>query len=116
MLSAELIIKVYCYLHGEIALEDFERWLVPRLPLLLSLPSSLMSDLVATIELGLAEMSSGALSEEAFRGELKEFMDKNTSLTMFAYPALEVTSTSATYDLIRPSLTLDEFSVRVEVR
>lgn len=116
MLSAELVIKVYSYLRGETTLENFEGWLVPRLPLLLSLPRSLISDLVATIELGLAEMSSGALSEETFQGKLKKFMDRNASITVFTDPSLEITLTSATYNLIHSALTSDEINVQVEVR
>lgn len=115
-MSSELIIKVYSYLRGGITLKSLEEWLVPRLPLLLSLPRSLISDLVATIELGLAEMSSGALSEEAFRRELEEFMNKSISFTMFADPPSEVTSTSAAYNLIHSVLTSGEINVQVEVR
>lgn len=68
----ELLSQIYRYLDEKIALEELEDWLVPRLPALLHSPDADVTELVGTVELGLAEMSIGARSEEEFRALLRE--------------------------------------------
>ncbi len=72
MITSKLIEKINLYIDSEISLQDFEDWYLNQLPLLLVSPSSDMTDLVATIELGLAEIGSGILSEDNFRRSLHD--------------------------------------------
>lgn len=64
------------YLEGSISLADMEDWLVPRLPILFHLPpmEPEATDLAADIEVGLAELSSGELSEGEFRNILRNLI------------------------------------------
>ena len=112
MSSSEFINMVYSYLDQEITVEDLEDWLIPQLPFLLSLPKSSLFDLVATIELGLAEMNSGALSEEAFRDMLKDSISKS-GVTQFEYTTSAITSVSASYNLVHSVFSSDEISAQL---
>lgn len=71
MLS-ELLSQIELYLDQRITLEQLEDWLAPRSPGLLLSPDSDVGELVGTVELGLAEMSIGAISEEEFRALLRD--------------------------------------------
>lgn len=58
------------YLDGQIELGQLEEWLVPLAPLYASDPTTDDADFVATIELGLAEISDGIIAEGEFRKSL----------------------------------------------
>lgn len=68
MISSELYTKVVEVIDNQIDIKQLEEWLVPRLPTFLSDPDS--ADVVAAIELGLAEMSDGIRTRE----ELSELL------------------------------------------
>lgn len=70
--ASDIFKKVSDYLNGHITLEKLEDWLAPNLGLFLSLPPNNASELAATIELGLAEISKGHRTEEEFRTLLRE--------------------------------------------
>lgn len=70
MISLDLRNKIIEYIDKKITLEQLEDWIVPREANLLRLPDSNDADLIATVELGLAEISNGNWSEEKFRREL----------------------------------------------
>lgn len=63
----ELVVK---YLDGEISLEQLEDLYVPRLSDLMMDPN--MSGLLASLELGLAEMDAGFRSEQELRALLED--------------------------------------------
>ena len=67
MLSYELRKVIYEFIQSNITVQQLEEWLVPRLPTLIKKHDSSDADVVATIELGLAEMSDGVRTEEDFR-------------------------------------------------
>jgi len=95
MYFLQFIEKVYSYLEQRTSLEDLEDWLIPRLPLFFSLPKSSMTELVSTVELGLAEMSSRALSEEEFRGQIRDYLHAHPPTTFQYLEAHQTTSTAA---------------------
>lgn len=76
MLDSELLNIVDRYLERAISLEELEDWLVPRLPALFKMPYSAVSDLVAEIEAGLAELSDATRTEEEFCNLLKNYIQK----------------------------------------
>lgn len=102
MLSHELVEKVYDYLDEKVGLGELEEWLVPRLPVFLSnFGLTAEADLVATLEHGLAEISSNVLTEDAFRQEIKDYLHAR-DLTVFSnYPETQsITRTEASYEAI----------------
>lgn len=75
MAEYEFFEKINQYIDGDISLEQLEDWYVPRLPTLIDDEDSAESNLVASLELGLAELSSGVQSEN----ELKEYLSEALS-------------------------------------
>lgn len=69
---SDLVEKIHAYLDSQISLQDLTEYLAPQLPRLFSLPEPPESYLAATVELGLAEMGSGAISEDQFRSDLHD--------------------------------------------
>ena len=67
MLSYEFKDVIFEFIQSNITVQQLEEWLVPRLPTLIKEQDSSDADVVATIELGLAEMSDGIRTEEDFR-------------------------------------------------
>lgn len=77
MLTSELLDMLDRYLQGTISLDELEDWLVPRLPIFFGpMEHSSATDLVAGIELGLAEMSEGMRTEEEFRESVRQELQK----------------------------------------
>lgn len=96
MITSKLIEKINLYIDCEISLQDFEDWYLNQLPLLLALPPSDLTDLVAAIELGLAEIGSGILSEDNFRHSLR---DAILNLTIWLnYPDIQMPTSTGTQD------------------
>jgi hypothetical protein len=71
------------YLRGEIALEQFEDWLVQRSWNMHRDSEPAAQKLVAAIELRLAEHSSGHLDEPSLRSELVPLVSRTTSEISF---------------------------------
>jgi hypothetical protein len=86
MLSYELEEKVLQYVNYEISLEQLEDWLVPRLPAFLVFSDSSDSDVVAAIELSLAEISDGIRTEDELRDLLFDVLRKDPT-TWLLYPS-----------------------------
>ena len=82
MLTSELFDIVDQYLERVISLQELEEWLVPRLPFFFKLPYSGVEELVATIEVGLADISDGTISEEEFRQSLRDSIDRQAVYTV----------------------------------
>lgn len=78
MVTSELLRKIHLYLDDQISIKEFEDWYIPQLPLLLAFPPSRITDLITTIELGLAEMGSGIQSEDSFRHLLRDSLQNIT--------------------------------------
>ena len=68
--SSELYEQVVMFIHGDISVRDLEDWYVPRLPYYLRSPSPGDDDLIATIELALAERTAGILDDEGVKRQL----------------------------------------------
>jgi len=79
MLSPELKEQVVRFVHGGIAAEELEEWLVSREPAYLAQPDSADADMVAAIHLGLAEWSDGIRTMEQFRSLLLEALPKGSA-------------------------------------
>lgn len=77
MLSWELYDKAYLYLESEIPLSDLENWYVPKLPILMRDPKSSDASVIATIELGLAEMDNNILSENQLKDRLRNTLENH---------------------------------------
>ena len=75
--APELYKLVQAYISGEVSRAELESWLVPHLQELLD-PRSTAQDLVAEIEIGLAEYSHDDISEEELKRGLAEFLTKNS--------------------------------------
>lgn len=100
MLTSMLIEKTQDYLEKKISLKDFEKWFVPLLPLIFSLPKSFVTDLANTIELGLAEMSDGILSEEQFRATILDFLSIHQINTYGFYPEIPLLNSTTSSKVI----------------
>lgn len=74
MVTSELYDIVDKYLQKNITVAELEDWIVARFQLFFSLPLSPESEFVAGIELGLAEMSNSARTEEEFRSMLRKLL------------------------------------------
>ncbi|MFV2045159.1 MAG: hypothetical protein ACC700_18235 [Anaerolineales bacterium] len=79
MLSKSLRDMLILFIDSEISTEDLERWVVPRLPELIRSPESPNSDVVAAIELGLVELSTGEVTEDQFRSIMQAVLQEHPS-------------------------------------
>jgi hypothetical protein len=105
MLSYELEKMVLQYINCEITIEQLEDWLVPRLPVFLRLPHSSDSDVVAAIELGLAEMSDEIRNEAEFREFLSDVLREHSTTRVICPPEqLYSTATSSNNKVMSPIL------------
>jgi hypothetical protein len=67
----DIVNQISRYLNNEIQVGELEDWVVRNLPGLLKYPGSTAFDLAGTVELGLAELSIGEISEADFKSMLK---------------------------------------------
>ncbi len=105
MLSSELRDIVQEYIESKISLEQLEDRIVPHEPFFLKDPASPDADLIATIELFLAEISDNVATEEEFRNALRVALKKDSSvLTRFTFPPGSATETITT---VSPNLTTE---------
>ena len=104
MISLELRDKVYQFVEGEISATQIEEWVVPRLRLFLESVESADADVVAAIELGLAEMSDGIRTEVQFRDLMKQVLREHAAASVFlrAHPRDDTTSANRTSELVAP--------------
>src|SRR3972149_5242112 len=86
MLSSDLRDKVLQFVESSINMGQLEEWLVPRLSFFLRTPDTVDADVVAAIELGLAEVSSGIKTKDEFRDYLKNVLRENSAISTF-FPA-----------------------------
>ena len=75
--SLELISKVNDYVEGRITLRGLERWLVPRLAMFLRDPDTELGQLAALVELSLAELDAGIVSQRSIRARLSRELGDN---------------------------------------
>lgn len=80
MISHALQSVVLEYIRSDIELEDLEDWLAPRLHSSFDSGSSADEDLVAEIELGLAEVADGTLTEDEFRQSLLSTIQQRSTI------------------------------------
>jgi len=96
MFSLELREVVSRYLAGDLALEQLEDWIVPRLQASLESPHAPDAAVVSAIELGLAELSAGIRSEAEFRQLLRDVLqDYPVFLNLTCAPAKQVITSSS---------------------
>ena len=116
MVTSELLRKIHLYLEGQTSIKEFEDWYVPQIPLFLAFPPSRITDLIATIELGLAEMSSGILSEDGFCHSLRDFLREDTTI-LLCYPnEFSMVSTGTTDEVSINTYIGSEFATTVSAQ
>lgn len=69
-----LFILVGRYIEGAISANELQDWLVPRLESFIDSPKPSVKQMVGVVELGLAELSLGHLTEDEFRARLRASM------------------------------------------
>jgi hypothetical protein len=70
----ELLIGVIrSYIDGLISLEKFEDWYIPKLEKLVNNPETI--DIVAQLELGLAELNDEIITEEELKKDLRSIIE-----------------------------------------
>lgn len=106
MISLELRNKVYQFVDGDISATQLEEWMVARLRLLLESVESVDADVVAAIELGLAEMSDGVRTDAQFRDLMKQVLREHAAASVFlrAHTRDEPTSANRTSALVLPAV------------
>jgi len=104
MISLELRNKVYQFVDGAISATQLEEWMVARLRLFLESVESADADVVAAIELGLAEMSDGIRTEAQLRQFMKQVLREHAAASVFlgADTRDETTSANRTSALVLP--------------
>lgn len=98
MVSFELRNQVQKYIESEINYSQLEEWFVPRLPVYLSAPNSANADVVAVIELGLAELSAGLCNEEELRKNLSQALREHSTTVRLVF--VSSTSSNSTIPMI----------------
>ena len=83
--SIDIYCKVTDYIEHNLTLRQLESWLVPMLPTFVSSPDSEVALIAGRIELGLAEINAGIISERSFRRQLKKSID--SPIKCQPYPA-----------------------------
>ncbi len=82
MISSVLRDKILEYIQKRISVTDLEEWLVPQIPLLIADPDSAESDLVAAIELGIAEFEAGIRSDENLVRFFEQVLSENNVISV----------------------------------
>ena len=72
MISFELLNKGQQFINKEISVHELEEWIVPRIHIFMVPAESDNADLVATIELGLAEIGEGIIEVDDLRRTLTD--------------------------------------------
>jgi len=106
MISLELRDRVRQFAYGEISATQLEEWMVPRLRRFLASVESVDADVVAAIELGLAEMSDGTRTSDEFRDLMKQVLLEHPVVSVFlrAHTRDEPTSANRTSALVLPAV------------
>lgn len=81
--DADVLLQISEYVHSQITLRELEEFIVPRLPALLTLPPSTVTDLTDIVEMGLAEIGDGVETEEGLKAKLR-------SVLIFETPTVHV--------------------------
>ncbi len=76
MLSYELREQVIRYIDQEISPTELEDWFVPRLSAFLQFPDSDDAEMIAAVEMALAELADGLIDEAEGRAMVRETVDR----------------------------------------
>jgi len=82
MISSVLRDKILEFTQKRISISDLEEWLVPQIPSMISDPDSTEADLVAAIELGLAEFEEGIRSNDDLIRFFEQVLSENTVISV----------------------------------
>lgn len=83
--STDIYSKVTDYIDHNITLHELESWIVFMLPTYLSNPASGAAMLAGRVELGLAEINAGIMTERLLRKQLKEFVPTPTKSLLYPF-------------------------------
>ena len=101
MLDLQIREQLIKYLASEISLREFQRWFVTATCDLEAVENVSAFKLASDIELLLSEYTSGHLSEEELRSELRQFVEKSTFNLNFGTSASSHHVTSASNSTTR---------------
>ena len=113
MISSELNTKISEVVESSITVDQFEEWLVPRLPFYISSPDSEDSDIIAEIELGLAEMSDNIRTRDEFLSLLRNIL-REQSVIIHSSLLSETTTNGSSNQTTQP-ITIDFTATSVPV-
>ncbi|MDI7274918.1 MAG: hypothetical protein QME94_02960, partial [Anaerolineae bacterium] len=84
----------------QIGIEELEDWLAPRLLRFFQSPSSPDARMAAKIELGLAELDDGTITEDELRERLRDALRQQSTVALFVPrpPETEASAASETSD------------------
>jgi hypothetical protein len=85
MISNELRELLISFVNNQIGINELESWIVPKLPALIQDPNSPDADIVAVIELALAEFAKGIRTEDDVRKYIHRTLQEH-SLVWADYP------------------------------
>ncbi len=83
MISRELRDQVLRYLDDEIQLQDLESWVVPLIPEYVQNPESDDAEMIAEIELQLAEYAENLRDEAQIKEALRDFLMKQPIIYIY---------------------------------
>jgi hypothetical protein len=92
MLSSDLRDAIISFVEDRSTVTQLEEWLVPRLPVYLQSPETDDADVVAAVELALADMAAGTRTVQDIRSDLNAVVQP---LAALARPERNRTVTSA---------------------
>lgn len=113
MITSELYNLVDGYVQKNITVEELEDWIAARFQLFFSSSPSAVSEFVAGIELGLAELSNGSRTEEEFRSMVSDLLRQVDAISI-TYPEERTTTVSASSNrdtLLHPYAPDSEFAL-----
>jgi hypothetical protein len=96
MVSFELREQVSNFIQGQINVTQFEDWLIPRLPCFIADINSEDSNLIAAIELGLAEYHDGNRTEDNLHSYLSDTLKEWSTHVQYQITSSIVLSSSNT--------------------
>lgn len=94
------------YVQRQVTLRELEEWLVPRLPIFLENPDTEVGMLAGAIELNLAELQAGIITERTLRSRLARRIrqDRQDPVFLFLHGGPTLTDTTDTANVLQPTV------------
>ena len=85
MITSDFYEIILQFIDAKITVQQLEEWLVPRLPSLVRIPTSVNANTAAAVELGLAELNAEIRTITEFRQYLKDILEDHPFI-QFVFP------------------------------